>query len=98
MKVKELIKSEKESLQVIDIREPYEVEDGCICDLNIPMNDVIRRVAELDKNKKIILYCNTGKRSRSMVYILKTQFNINNIEELEGGFQAWQEINVNIIS
>ena len=33
-----------------------------------------------------------------MVYILKTQFNIVNIDELEGGFQAWQEINANIMS
>lgn len=93
MKAKELKEklSKQDPLQVVDLREPYEHEDGFISQLNIPLAQLMSRVKELDKDKEIVLYCNSGKRSLSMVFMLQKQHQLKNIDHLEGGYQAWLE-------
>lgn len=93
MTVKELKDklSSNASLQLIDLREPYEHEDGFISELNIPLAELMGRVEELDKDKEVVLYCNSGKRSLSMVFMLQKQHQLNHIDHLEGGYQAWLE-------
>ncbi|MBC8408273.1 MAG: rhodanese-like domain-containing protein [Rhodobacteraceae bacterium] len=78
-------------LQVVDLREPYEHEDGFISEINIPLAEVMSRVNELNTDKNIVLYCNSGKRSKSMIFMLQKQHGLNNISHLEGGYQAWLE-------
>ena len=78
-------------LQVVDLREPYEHEDGFISEINIPLAEVMNRVNELNTDKNIVLYCNSGKRSKSMIFMLQKQHGLNNISHLEGGYQAWLE-------
>jgi rhodanese-related sulfurtransferase len=34
---------DKQTFQLIDVREPYEHEDGAIDNLNIPMNDLMEQ-------------------------------------------------------
>lgn len=81
----------KTPLQLVDLREPYEHEDGYISELNIPLAELMSRVQELDSKKEIILYCNSGKRSQSMVFMLQKQHQLSNVGHLEGGYQAWLE-------
>ena len=57
-------------VQLIDIREPYEHEDGHIeGSINIPMSDFLEKLDELSRTKQIIIYCNTGRRSKPVVYM-----------------------------
>jgi|TARA_B110000467_G_C18046661_1_gene328835 rhodanese-related sulfurtransferase len=79
------------NIQVIDLREPYEHEDGFISEINIPLAEVMNRVNELDTEKSVILYCNSGKRSKSMIFMLEKQHGLNNIAHLEGGYESWLE-------
>ena len=51
----------------------------------------MNRVNELDTEKSVILYCNSGKRSKSMIFMLEKQHGLNNITHLEGGYEAWLE-------
>ena len=37
------------------------------------------------------MYCKSGKRSKSMIFMLKKKFGIQNITHLEGGYEAWLE-------
>ena len=51
-------------VQLIDIREPYEHEEGHIEDsINIPMGDFLEKLDELSRTKQIIIYCNTAEEA-----------------------------------
>lgn len=78
-------------IQIIDLREEYEFEDGSICESNIPLAEVMGRLNEISRDKEVVVFCNSGKRSSSMIYMLEKQHGINNITHLEGGYQAWLE-------
>ena len=57
-------------VQLIDIREPYEYEEGHIENsTNIPMGDFLEKLDQLDKSKQIVVYCNTARRSKPVVYM-----------------------------
>ena len=57
-------------VQLIDIREPYEYEEGNIKgSINIPMGSFLEKLDKLNKTKQIVIYCNTGRRSKPVVYM-----------------------------
>ena len=82
-----------EDFQLIDVREPYENE---ICTLNgtlIPMNDVPAEFAQIEKDKKVVVHCRSGKRSANVIQFLEQQHGYENLYNLEGGILAWiQEV------
>jgi len=89
---KELLKKTPSSIQLIDIREPYELEDGYISGhTNIPMGDILDKKDQLSKTKDIIIYCNTGNRSKPVVYMLKKLHNISTYN-LKGGYKDFLKI------
>ena len=74
-------------VQLIDIREPYEHEEGHIeGSINIPMGDFLEKLDQLETNKQIIIYCNTGRRSKPVVYMTHKLHNII-LYNLEGGYK-----------
>ena len=87
----ELINRSPQEIQIIDIREPYELEDGYILgNTNIPMGDILNKKDQLSKIKDIIIYCNTGRRSRPVVYMLKKLHNIS-AYNLQGGYKNFSK-------
>ena len=82
---------DKKEIQVIDVREEYEFEDGHIKSINIPMDQIFESLNKIEKNKKVIIYCNSGRRGAAVVHILRKKFQFNNIYNLEGGFQKYLE-------
>jgi len=57
--------------QLIDVREPWEFEEHNIGGINIPVHEIIYRKNEIDKNKQVILLCQSGKRSHTAAVLLK---------------------------
>ena len=87
----ELINKSPQNIQIIDIREPYELEDGYILgNTNIPMGDILNKTEQLSKTKDIIIYCNTGRRSRPVVHMLKKLHNISTYN-LTGGYKNFSK-------
>ena len=84
---------ENANLQLIDIREPFEHEDGYISKVNIPLSEMMSRINEFDTNQEIILYCNSGRRSKALKYMIAKTYSFEKIDHLEGGYQAWTESN-----
>ena len=83
----ELINKSPQKIQLIDIREPYEYKDGHIeGSINIPMGDFLEKLDQLDKTKQTIIYCNTGRRSKPVVYMVYKLHNIA-LYNLEGGYK-----------
>ena len=77
-------------LFVLDVREPNEYQ---ICNLGgqlIPLNDLPKRVGELDKSKEIVVHCKMGGRSAKAVDYLKQQ-GFSNVHNLVGGINAWAD-------
>ena len=48
---------------------------------------------EINNEGEVVMYCKSGKRSKSMVYMLKKQYGLTHIQQLEGGYEAWCESN-----
>jgi len=88
----ELINKFPQTIQIIDIREPYELVDGYILgNINIPMGDILEKTNQLSKTKDIIIYCNTGNRSKPVVHMLKKLHNISTYN-LQGGYKDFLKI------
>ena len=86
---KDVIKAQKAGFCVtlIDVREKYEYEDGHLSgSINVPMDEVIDYLKQRkspDGEQKVI-YCNTGRRSKPVVYMLNKLENINAFNLMEG--------------
>ncbi len=60
------------SMQLVDVRNPDEFAEGTVPGaVNIPVDELGSRQAELDPNKELILYCNTGIRAEMGHNVLK---------------------------
>ena len=81
----------KDDFLLIDIREPYEYEDGSIASINIPLANMMKNLDKLLPNKEIVIFCKSGRRSKSLKFMLEKMHNIKNIDHLEGGYLAWVE-------
>ena len=77
-----------EDLNIIDVREDFEVENGMIPGAtNIPLGDIPARTAELDQSKSHIVVCKGGVRSANACeYLAQQGFDVTN---LEGGMMAY---------
>lgn len=95
--VKELKTQIKEdsALVILDVRNPEELKgplgkiDGSI---NIPVQDLEKRIGELDKykDKEIAVICRTGHRSGiATKLLLKNGF--TKVENVKGGMTAYRE-------
>ncbi len=84
-------KLDKESIYLLDVREPYEFE---ICALPhahlIPLAQLPERLSEIDGSRPIVAYCRTGKRSAQAVTLLH-QAGYRSAKNLAGGIHAWAE-------
>ena len=88
-----LIKSE-EDITLIDVRTTEEHEKFNIGGLIIPLNQIEKQVDQIPKNGKTIIYCQTGQRSVRAIQILFDQLDSANIYNLEGGIDAWVEMDL----
>lgn len=78
--------------QLVDVRTMDEYADGTIRHaVNIPLDDLRGRLDELDKNKKVYIFCQIGLRGYLAERIL-TQYGFD-VVNLTGGYrlyEAWQ--------
>src|SRR5689334_3904725 len=80
----------KEDLFVLDVREPHEYQ---ICNIGgylIPLNDLPKRVNELDSSREIVVHCKMGGRSAKAVAFLQ-QAGFQKVHNLAGGITAWAD-------
>jgi rhodanese-related sulfurtransferase len=63
-KLRELIKNEKDNLEIIDVRESEEYAAINIKNSKlIPLMSLLNRSNEIDWNKKVVFICRSGNRS-----------------------------------
>jgi sulfur-carrier protein adenylyltransferase/sulfurtransferase len=77
------------SFQLIDVREPHEVD---ICEIGgelIPQGDIPKNIDKVSKDKKVIIHCRSGSRSGNVVQWLEKNHGYTNLYNLKGGILAW---------
>ena len=86
-----------DDVTLVDVREQWEFD---ICQIKgailIPMGEIAKNYVNLNKDKKIALYCHSGIRSMSVAdFLLSKDFKL--IANLQGGIDAWaQEIDTTV--
>jgi hydroxyacylglutathione hydrolase len=83
---------------VLDIRNPREWSakhiDGSV---NIPLNHLQERIAEIPRDRRIAVHCAGGYRSSIAVSILH-QYGITRLMEMAGGLAAWDAAKLPVVS
>ena len=80
----------KQDVFLLDVREPHEYEIANLGGMLIPLNDLPKRVNELDSSHEIVVYCATGIRSGKAVRFL-ADLGFRKVRNLAGGISAWAE-------
>lgn len=96
MEMKEITVSELKSLidsdadfQLIDIRENHEYDISNINGELIPMGEILSQKEKISTEKKVIVHCRSGVRSRNVIKLLQRQYGFENLYNLKGGILAW---------
>ncbi|MER3524161.1 MAG: molybdenum cofactor biosynthesis protein MoeB [Ignavibacteria bacterium] len=79
-----------EDILIVDVREPHEYEIVNLGGVLIPLNDLPKRVHELDTAREIVVHCHRGTRSARAVEFLR-QIGFAKVKNLAGGIDAWAE-------
>jgi len=77
------------SLFVLDVRTPKEYAAGHVPGaVNVPYDQVAAQLAEIPKDKDVVLYCHSGRRAGLAAEVLEAN-GYTKLEHLQGDMQAW---------
>ena len=83
---------------LLDIRTPREWATKHIGgSVNVPLNHLQERIAEIPRDRRIALHCAGGYRSSIAAGILQ-QYGITNLVELAGGLAAWEAAKLPVVA
>lgn len=84
-----LLESQPDSIQLLDVREPWEYEIARLPNsLNIPMNRVPGEFGTLDPQLPTVCICHHGMRSLQVAMFLANR-GFDRVLNLTGGIDAW---------
>ncbi|KGP74321.1 rhodanese [Pontibacillus yanchengensis Y32] len=82
-------RTKEKNVQFIDVRTPREYKTNHKKPFkNIPLGDIATRSSELDKDKEVIVLCQSGMRSMKAAKTLRKQ-GFQHITNVKGGLAAW---------
>ena len=86
-----------DEVTLVDVREQWEFD---ICQIKgailMPMGEIAKSYVNLNKDKKIALYCHSGIRSMHVADFLLSK-GFQSLVNLQGGIDAWaQEIDTTV--
>ncbi|MDB9539155.1 rhodanese-like domain-containing protein [Anabaenopsis tanganyikae CS-531] len=85
--------TEKQQVQLIDVREPGEYAAEHIPGAKlVPLSQFQAEKVDFHRHTKIVLYCQSGKRSHQAAQKLMTA-GFSEFAQLQGGITAWKQLN-----
>ena len=76
-------------LYVLDVRTPQEYAEGHVPGaVNLPQEQLASRLAEVPKDKDVVIYCRSGRRSALAADVLAAN-GYSRLSHLEGDMNAW---------
>jgi rhodanese-related sulfurtransferase len=89
--VHELQVKKDPALFVLDVRSPEEFAAGHVPGaVNIPHDQVASRLAEIPKNKEVVLYCRSGRRSGLAAEALEAN-GYKDLRLMQGDMPGWEK-------
>ncbi|MBO7513620.1 MAG: rhodanese-like domain-containing protein [Fibrobacter sp.] len=83
------LEMQKNGAVLIDVRTPGEVAEGTAPgSINIPLQEAEQRIAEFPKDKDLLIFCRSGKRSMAVSNFL-IQNGYERVFNVVGGFLAF---------
>ncbi|WP_224489008.1 rhodanese-like domain-containing protein [Robertkochia flava] len=76
---------------LVDVRTPVEFEEGHLpgaLNIDVKSEEFINEVSGIRKNRNVLLYCRSGRRSARAAEILDS-LGYKKVYNLEGGYLAW---------
>jgi rhodanese-related sulfurtransferase len=87
----QLAKDAFESVVFIDTRDAGQFAKGTIAGArNIEWREVLTRIGEIPKDKKVVLFCNTGSLSAQAAFALRVAGR-ENVLVLQTGIDGWRK-------
>ena len=72
---------------IIDVRSKKEYQEGHLNGaINIPLFNIKTNIDKINTNKKVLVYCQSGVRSKKALKILE-DLGIKNVYNLKGGLE-----------
>lgn len=88
---RQLLTDTPDAVELIDVREPFERELACIPGSRfIPMRQIPESVADLPRDRHLLIHCHHGGRSLRVTEYLRAQ-GFDRVSNVAGGIQAWSE-------
>ncbi len=76
----------------VDVRESHELPKiDHLPSLRIPLSQLEKRFEEIPRERNVILFCQTGKRSQQAINFLEKKHGYKNLHHLIGGIKELQE-------
>ena len=88
--LKQLIDT-KQDFTLIDVREPFEKEIADIGGALCPVGKIDAYIAQIPKDRLVVVYCRSGVRSARAIKHLMNQYGYSNIFNLKGGILTWAD-------
>ncbi len=86
---KDLIDAQRDDVMLLDVRSEAECAQRMICTAhNIPLDALVQRIDELPQDKKMIVYCASGNRSKVACEMLQSR-GYSDVVNMTGGIRAW---------
>ena len=86
----ERLSDKQANAALIDVREPGEFNGGHAKGAkNIPLSQLAKRVAEIPRNRDVLLICQSGNRSMTAANFLRKQ-GITQVFNVSGGTNVWR--------
>lgn len=81
-------KANVSAYQVLDVRTAKEYQEFSIAGLNIPLDELTERLSEIPTDKKLLVVCKSGMRSRKAIQLLKESSFDFQLYNLKGGLDS----------
>jgi phage shock protein E len=89
--VREMQAQKSAALYVLDVRTPGEFASGHVPGaVNIPYDQVASRLAEIPKDKEVVLYCRSGRRAGLAASELE-KAGYKDLQLMQGDMPAWEK-------
>ena len=80
---------DKKDIQLIDVREQFERDIANIGGRLIPLGKIKFHLVEIERDKQVVIYCRSGRRSADAVELLQEAIGHTELYNLKGGILAW---------
>lgn len=87
-----------EAIELLDIRSDGELLQGVLPgSQHLPMHMIPLRMADLPRDRDVVLYCRSGARSYHACAYLAQQ-GVSNVLNLRGGIIAWAQSGLDVVA